>query len=49
MGGARHFVLAIVSHLAIADAHRATIFTFDQGMAKAGAALDIAVRLLKII
>lgn len=36
-------------HLAIADAHRATIFTFDHGMAKAGTALGIAVRLLKII
>jgi predicted nucleic acid-binding protein len=35
-------------HLAIADAHRATIFTFDKGMAKAGAILGIAVRLLKI-
>ncbi|MES2758851.1 MAG: type II toxin-antitoxin system VapC family toxin [Pseudomonadota bacterium] len=35
-------------HLAIADAHRATVFTFDQGMAKAGATLGIAVRLLKI-
>jgi hypothetical protein len=35
-------------HLAIADAHRATIFTFDQGMAKAGATLGIAVRLLEI-
>lgn len=35
-------------HLAIADAHRATIFTFDQGMAKAGATLGIAVRLLQI-
>lgn len=35
-------------HLAIADAHRATIFTFDQGMAKAGATLGIAVRLLNI-
>lgn len=35
-------------HLAIADAHRATIFTLDQGMAKAGATLGIAVRLLKI-
>lgn len=34
-------------HLAIADAHRATIFTFDQGMAKAGEALGIAVRLLE--
>ena len=35
-------------HLAIADAHRATIFTFDHGMARAGAILGIAVRLLKI-
>ena len=35
-------------HLAIADAHRATIFTLDHGMAKAGATLGIAVRLLKI-
>ncbi|MES2018733.1 MAG: type II toxin-antitoxin system VapC family toxin [Pseudomonadota bacterium] len=35
-------------HLAIAETHRATIFTFDQGMAKAGAALGIAVLLLEI-
>jgi uncharacterized protein len=35
-------------HLAIADAHRATVFTFDRGMAKAGATLGIEVRLLKI-
>ena len=35
-------------HLAIADAHRATLFTFDQGMAKAGATLGVAVRLLRI-
>jgi uncharacterized protein len=34
-------------HLAIADAHQATIFRFDQGMAKAGAALGVAVRLLE--
>jgi predicted nucleic acid-binding protein len=33
-------------HLAIASAHRATIFTFDQGMARAAATLGIAVRLL---
>lgn len=34
-------------HLAIADAHGATIFTFDRGMAKAAEALGIAVRLLE--
>lgn len=34
-------------HLAIADSHRATIFTFDQGMAKAREALGIAARLLE--
>jgi predicted nucleic acid-binding protein len=34
-------------HLAIAAAHRATIFTFDQGMVRAGAALGVAVRLLE--
>lgn len=34
-------------HLAIAGARRATIFTFDQGMANAGATLGIAVRLLR--
>lgn len=34
-------------HLAIADAHGATIFTFDQGMAKAGVVLGIPIRLLE--
>lgn len=34
-------------HLAIAAAHRATIFTFDQGMAKAGAMLGVAVKLVE--
>lgn len=33
-------------HLAIAEAHQATIFTFDQGLAKAGATLGVVVRLL---
>jgi hypothetical protein len=35
-------------HLAIADSHRATIYTFDHGMAKAGAILGIAVSLVEI-
>ena len=33
-------------HLAIASAHGATVFTFDQAMAKAAATLGISVRLL---
>jgi predicted nucleic acid-binding protein len=33
-------------HLAIALAHGATVFTFDRGMAEAGAALGIPVKLL---
>lgn len=35
-------------HLAIAAAHRATIFTFDLGMEKAGATLGIDVKLVEI-
>lgn len=33
-------------HLAIAAAHHATVFTFDRGMAEAGATLGIPVKLL---
>ncbi|QDQ28521.1 type II toxin-antitoxin system VapC family toxin [Chitinimonas arctica] len=33
-------------HLAIAAAHEATVFTFDRGMASAGAMLGIPVQLL---
>ena len=34
-------------HLAIAAAHGAHVFTFDRGMAEAGAALGISVQLLQ--
>lgn len=35
-------------HLAIANAHKATVFTFDKGMAKAALSLGISVELLAV-